>query len=127
MHLETLPVTSPSTDTFKVLINNIEAQCPNCSFTHSDAATAQLNSVTPQSINSSNLVSISGRFSSSDVNLYTVTVGDINCNVEFVNFTDITCRVPGVSAGPQTVRVNVQGKGNAKSSQVGSLFLDLRK
>nr|XP_055075131.1 fibrocystin-L-like [Misgurnus anguillicaudatus] len=99
----------------EVFINGIPSWCSgDCGFTWSESKTPTLTGISPTEGSSglSTLLNITGSgFDNSNV---TVKTGDVECSVQEVTNTYVTCRVGPASAGIQPVSLRFSGLGNAQ-------------
>ena len=103
------------------------AECSgNCDFTFSSDASPSLDSVSPTTINTNpTLLTINGSMFGTDPATVQVKVGTASCAMNSVVDDQITCNTGNdVIAGPQTLKVVVQGRGAATSS-LSDLQVDL--
>ncbi|KAI7798957.1 putative fibrocystin-L, partial [Triplophysa rosa] len=99
----------------EVFINGIPSWCSgDCSFTWSESKTPTLTGVSPTEGSSglATVLNITG--SGFDGGNVTVKTGDVECSVQEVTNTYITCRVGPASAGIQPVSLSFSGLGNAR-------------
>ncbi|XP_073714826.1 fibrocystin-L [Misgurnus anguillicaudatus] len=99
----------------EVFINGIPSWCSgDCGFTWSESKTPTVTGISPTKGSSglSTLLYITGSgFDNSNV---TVKTGDVECSVQEVTNTYVTCRVGPASAGIQPVSLSFSGLGNAQ-------------
>ncbi|XP_065139309.1 fibrocystin-L-like [Paramisgurnus dabryanus] len=99
----------------EVFINGIPSWCSgDCGFTWSESKTPTVTGISPTKGSSglSTLLYITGSgFDNSNV---TVKTGDVECSVQEVTNTYVTCRVGPASAGIQPVSLRFSGLGNAQ-------------
>nr|XP_055075128.1 fibrocystin-L-like [Misgurnus anguillicaudatus] len=98
-----------------VFINGIPSWCSgDCGFTWSESKTPTLTGITPEKGSSglATLLNITG--SGFDGGNVTVKTGDVECSVQEVTSSYITCRVGPASAGMQPVSLSFSALGNAR-------------
>lgn len=103
----------------KVTSNNLKAFClaSNCYFNYSQVCTPILNSVSPNSVNSSNLITLTGSNLNTNLSDLEIKIGTQICVPVSVNENEITCQLNGLNLGDQQVNVNIFGLGDAQSDQ----------
>nr|XP_055075127.1 fibrocystin-L-like [Misgurnus anguillicaudatus] len=107
-----IPTTKPQVEVF---INGIPSWCSgNCSFTWSESKTPTVTGISPTEGSSglATVLNITG--SGFDGGNVTVKTGDVECSVQEVTNSYITCRVGPASAGMQPVSLSFSGLGNAR-------------
>ena len=102
-----------------VTSNNVKSVCSaaNCNFAYSQAVTPTIDSVSPNRVDSSSLISINGSNFGTNLTNVNVKIGTQSCSVSSVTNTEITCQLVGLNLGNQLVRVNIFGVGDAQNSQ----------
>ena len=108
---ETLPNQDGSYEA-TVYVNGFQALCVNnnCSYTFSSVSTPKVTSVSPNTVNSSTLVTINGDVFGTDLSKVHVMIGGEICQVATVQQTIITCNLQALPLGKQAVVVKVDGK-----------------
>ncbi|XP_057182580.1 fibrocystin-L-like [Triplophysa rosa] len=107
-----IPTDKPQVEVF---INGIPSWCSgDCSFTWSESKTPTMTGVSPTEGSSglATVLNITG--SGFDGGSVTVKTGDVECSVQEVSSTYITCRVGPASAGTHPVSLSFSGLGNAR-------------
>ena len=94
----------------KVYINNMLVKSEEFNFLFDEADTPKLVDVSPTAVNGSSLMTLSGRFLTSDPTKVSVQIGKENCDVLSVDGTELSCRLDGLSLGDQQVTVSIRGK-----------------
>ncbi|XP_073714529.1 fibrocystin-L [Misgurnus anguillicaudatus] len=99
----------------EVFINGIPSWCSgDCSFTWSESKTPTVTGISPTEGSSglSTVLNITG--SGFDGGNVTVKIGDVECSVQEVTNSYITCKVGPASAGMQPMSLSFSGLGNAR-------------
>ncbi|XP_065144791.1 fibrocystin-L-like [Paramisgurnus dabryanus] len=99
----------------EVFINGIPSWCSgDCGFTWSESKTPTVTGISPEKGSSGlpTILNITG--SGFDGGNVTVKTGDVECSVQEVTNSYITCRVGPASAGMQPVSLSLSGLGNAR-------------
>ncbi|KAI7798962.1 putative fibrocystin-L [Triplophysa rosa] len=107
-----IPTDKPQVEVF---IKGIPSWCSgDCSFTWSESKTPTMTGVSPTegSNGLATVLNITG--SGFDGGSVTVKTGDMECSVQEVSSTYITCRVGPASAGTHPVSLSFSGLGNAR-------------
>ena len=96
----------------KTSVNGVNAVCEaaNCNFTFSSSSTPTLSSISPTSLITPNTVfTISGTSFGTDLTKVHVTIGQVTCQVTLTTDTSITCTLPNLNLGSQSVQVLIDG------------------
>ncbi|XP_071946075.1 fibrocystin-L-like [Antedon mediterranea] len=93
-------------------------------FTYRSSKTPNVVGLSPSSISgSSSTVTFTGSGFGTDVGDISVTIGDINCDVDTVSDTQITCNIGYVPFGTKPVSVKLDGSGLANFTD-GTIWAD---
>lgn len=103
---------SSLTTIIKVYVNGVQAVCtsPNCDFTFSSQIAPTIASVSPTSVSDAATITLSGTQFGTDPTKLTVNIGSQSCTVLTATGSQITCSIPGLNLGSQSVSVNLDGK-----------------
>ncbi|XP_057211103.1 fibrocystin-L-like [Triplophysa rosa] len=112
-----IPTDKPQVEVF---INGIPSWCSgDCSFTWSESKTPTVTGVSPTEGSSGSATVLNITRSGFDGGNVTVKTGEVECSVQEVSSTYITCKVGPASAGIQPVSLRFSGLGNARYDNSG--------
>lgn len=95
----------------KVFSNSAQAVCiGSCEFEFTSTNAPQINSVSPQSLNTSSIVTIVGKNFGVNATAVSVKIGENECNVTSIEDVKIKCFIKGISEGSNLLTINVIGK-----------------
>ena len=96
-----------------VYVNGVQAICSassNCNYQFSSNVAPTILAISPTSVSSSSIMTITGSQFGTDITKLTVTIGNSNCNITAVTVNSITCSLNSLNVGQQGVVVNLISK-----------------
>ena len=101
---------SVGSNSISIYVNGVLAICSsNCNYQFSTNVAPTISSISPTSVSSLSIMSITGTQFGTDKTKLTVTIGNNNCNMINATANLITCSLNSLYVGQHSVVVNLKG------------------